>query len=82
MPPIGPLHYRGGPMGKIICARVYVCARALITDLQTSQNLQRCLPRAVRWRAKVRVGPNELLARSREFYEVPEVRPGLAGEAE
>lgn len=26
-------------------------------------------------------GSNELLAWSQEFYEVPEVRPGLAGEA-
>lgn len=58
-----------------------VHARALITELQTPANLRQCLPRAVRWRAKVRVGPNELLAWSQEFYEVPEVRPGLAGEA-
>lgn len=59
-----------------------VDARALITDLQTSQNLQRCLPSAVRRRAKVRVEPNELLALSQEFYEVPEVRPELAPEPE
>lgn len=68
----GPLHCESSAC---------VHARALITDLQTPANLRQCLPRAVRWRAKVRVGPNELLAWSQEFYEVPEVRPGLAGEA-
>lgn len=57
-------------------------ARALITDLQTSQNLQWRLPSAVRRRAEVRVGPNELLAPSQEFYEVPKVSPGLARETE
>lgn len=54
-----------------------VDAHALITDLKTPRNLPRCLPSAVRRRAEVCVGPNELLAPSQEFYEVPEVHPGV-----
>lgn len=62
-----------------LCAWMHVC-RSLIYKLHKicSDACQALSDRG----AEVRVGPNELLAPSQEFYEVPEVHPELAPELE